>query len=62
MTNDEIYRAYKHCLLNDLNIPTKRIYNALKSCGLTVFLVTDGQENERVWIYVPEVNTMELVA
>jgi len=55
MTNEEIYKIYKHGGdFKHKGLTPKRIYNALKSCGLQVVLVKDCDDNLVVYNYVPE--------
>jgi hypothetical protein len=55
MTNEEIYKIWKHGEeLKHKGLTPKRVYNALKSCGLQVVLVKDCDDNSIVYNYVPE--------
>ena len=55
LTNDQIYRMYKHGSgLGHNGLTPKRVYNALKSSGLQVVLVEDKNGSPIVYNYVPE--------
>lgn len=57
LTNDQIYKMYKHgesLVHNGLTV--KRIYNALLNSGLQVVMVEDVDGNPIIYNYVPEIH------
>ena len=62
LTDDEIYRSYKHGELDKIDCSIERLYLALKANDLNAYLVTDSNGIKHVFNYVPEINEFELVA
>jgi hypothetical protein len=57
MTNDQIYKAYKHGELSTLHsLSAKRVYNALKKADLQTVLVKNMYDKYCVYIYEPSFN------
>lgn len=60
LTNDEIYRAYKH---NDEEILSKcslkRLSKVLKVCGFQIVEVLDTDLDTKFFSYIPETDTFE---
>lgn len=57
MTNNEIYKAYKHGEYSTLNtLSPKRVYNALKKANLQVVLVKNIRQKYCVYNYEPSNN------
>lgn len=62
MTNEEIYKIYKHgASYKHKNLTPEKIFKALRSCGLEVFMVIDYESNKRIHNYIPEINKFELL-
>jgi hypothetical protein len=62
MTNEEIYKYYKHggkFIYEGLT--AKRIYNALKENGLQVVLVRDNRGKDTVYSYIQELERFDWV-
>lgn len=57
MTNDQIYKAYKHGQLSTLNgLSAKKVYNALKKTDLQTVLVKNIHDKNSVYVYEPLFN------
>lgn len=57
MTNDQIYKAYKHGQLSTLHgLSAKKVYNALKKADLQTVLVKNKHNKSCVYTYEPHFN------
>ena len=55
MTDDQIYKAWKHGdSLKHNEMTGRRIYRALKRSGLQVVILKDKNDRDVVYNYVPE--------
>lgn len=57
MTNDQIYKAYKHGELSTLHgLSAKKVYHALKKTDLQTVLVKNTYDKYCVYVYEPSFN------
>lgn len=62
MNTEQIYKIYKYGgSFKHKNLKPEKIFKALRSCGIEVFMVIDYEGNKRVHNYIPEINKFELI-
>lgn len=61
ITNHEIYKAFKHGTLANLKVSPKKVLRALKANGLQVVMFKNNKNEDVVFNYCPETNSLSKV-